>query len=119
MTKALIHDGKLDRAAAADALREFLQTMIRAGELDLQAKVHAAEGPAGVEEGEAEVFADLDGRDKEILLARGGAVLKALEHLALRRLILEPTYNEKIRIDWGGLRKLCVEEFRMSARVTA
>ncbi|HKE08385.1 MAG TPA: R3H domain-containing nucleic acid-binding protein [Candidatus Acidoferrum sp.] len=119
MTKALIHDGKLDRAAAADALREFLQTMIRAGELDLQAKVHAAEGPAGVEEGEAEVFADLDGRDKEILLARGGEVLKALEHLAFRALRLEPAFHEKIHLDCAGYRALRFEELRMTARVAA
>ena len=117
--KELIHDGRLDRAAAAGALREFLQSMVRAGGLDLQVKVRAAEGVEGTEEGEAEVFADLDGRDQEILLARGGEVLKALEHLAFRALRLEPAFHEKIHLDCGGYRALRFEELRMTARVAA
>ena len=119
MMKELIHDGKLDRAAAEDALREFLETMMRASRLDLHVKVRAAEESAGTEEGEAEGFADLDGRDKEILLARGGEVLKALEHLAFRALRLEPAFHEKIHLDCAGYRALRFEELRMTARVAA
>jgi spoIIIJ-associated protein len=119
MTKELVHEGKLDRAAAAEALREFLQTMLRAGGLDLKVSVCAAEPSAGGEEGEAEVFADLDGRDKEILLARSGEVLKALEHLAFRALRLEPAFHEKIHLDCAGYRAMRFEELRMTARVAA
>src|SRR2546430_7389069 len=53
-------------------------------------------------EGAAEVLADLDGRDKEILLERSADVLKAFEHLAFKALRLEPAYHEKIHIDCGG-----------------
>ena len=119
MTKGLVHGGKLDRAAAAEALQEFLQTMLRAGGLDLKVSVRAAEPSAGGEEGEAEVLADLDGRDKEILLARSGEVLKALEHLAFRALRLEPAFHEKIHLDCAGYRALRFEELRMTARVAA
>lgn len=119
MTKELVHEGKLDRSAAAEALREFLQTMLRAGGLDLKVSVRAAEPSAGAEEGEAEVFADLDGRDKEILLARNGEALKALEHLAFRALRLEPAFHEKIHLDCAGYRALRFEELRMTARVAA
>jgi spoIIIJ-associated protein len=119
MTKELVHEGKLDRAAAAEALREFLQSMLRAGGLDLKVSVRAAEPSAGGDEGEAEVFADLDGRDKEILLARSGEVLKALEHLAFRALRLEPAFHEKIHLDCAGYRALRFEELRMTARVAA
>src|SRR5215469_5752210 len=119
MTRELVRDGKLDRSAAAEALREFLQNMVRAAGLELQVKLRAAEGTAGIEEGEAEVFADLDGRDKEILLARGGEVLKALEHLAFRALRLEPAFHEKIHLDCAGYRALRFEELRMTARVAA
>ena len=119
MTKELVHDGKLDRVAAAEALREFLQSMLRAGGLDLKVSVRAAEPSAGGEEGEAEVFADLDGRDKDILLARSGEVLKALEHLAFRALRLEPTFHEKIHLDCAGYRAMRFEELRMTARVAA
>ena len=119
MTKELVHEGKLDRPAAAEALREFLQTMLRAGGLDLKVSVRVAEPSAGAEEGEAEVFADLDGRDKEILLARNGEALKALEHLAFRALRLEPAFHEKIHLDCAGYRALRFEELRMTARVAA
>jgi spoIIIJ-associated protein len=119
MTKELVHEGKLDRAATTDALRDFLQNMLRVGGLELKVAVRAAEPSTGGEEGEAEVFADLDGRDKEILLARGGEVLKALEHLAFRALRLEPAFHEKIHLDCAGYRALRFEELRMTARVAA
>ena len=68
---------------------------------------------------DAEVVADVDGRDKEILLERGAEVLKALEHLAFRALRLEPEHHEKIHIDCGGYRALRFEELRMTAKVAA
>ena len=117
MSKDLIREGKLDREATAEALREFLERIIRAGKFDLQLKVRAASPTTA--EGEPEVFADLEGRDKEILMARGGEVLKALEHLAFRALNLEPAYHEKIHLDCGGFRALRFEELRMTARVAA
>lgn len=118
MTKELVHEGKLDRAATSEALREFLQNILRVGGLDLKATVRAAE-TSTAEEGEPEVLADLDGRDKEVLLARGGEVLKALEHLAFRALRLEPAFHEKIHLDCAGFRALRFEELRMTARVAA
>src|SRR5579885_3619691 len=97
MTHELIQDGQLNRQAAAEALRRFLEEMVRASGFDLKVNVRTVPSVDGP--GEAEVIADLDGRDKEILLERGGEVLKALEHLANRALRLE--------------------ELRMTARVAA
>jgi spoIIIJ-associated protein len=73
----------------------------------------------GTEQGEAEVLADIDGKDKEILLARSGEVLKALEHLAFRVLGLEPAFHDRIHLDCGGYRALRFEELRMTAKVAA
>jgi len=115
----LVREGKLDRQAAADALRAFLEKIVKTGKLDLSVRVRAAEPGSQTAEGEAEVFAELDGKDKEILVARGGEVLKALEHLAFRALNLEPAYHEKIHLDCGGFRALRFEELRMTARVAA
>lgn len=119
MSKQLVREGKLDRQGAAEALRDFLQKIISSGKLELTVKVRAAEAGSGTEEGEAEVFADVDGKDKEILIARGGEVLKALEHLAFRALGLEPAFHEKIHLDCGGYRAIRFEELRMTARVAA
>ena len=119
MAQVLIRDGKLDRQAAADALRQFLEDIVRVSGLELKVNVRpiAAEGEASGSD--AEVLADLDGKDKEILLEHGGEVLKAFEHLAFRALRLEPAYHEKVHIDSGGYRALRFEELRMTARVAA
>jgi spoIIIJ-associated protein len=119
MSKELVRDGKLDREAAAAALREFLSRVLRAGRFELSLQVRTVEPAAGGEQGDAEVFADLDGKDKDILLARSGEVLKALEHLAFRALDLEPVHHEKIHLDCAGYRALRFEELRMTARVAA
>jgi len=119
MPLELVRDGKLDRRATAEALREFLESIVSASGLDLNVNVRAASEDGAPTEGEAEVLADLDGRDKEILLERGGDVLKAFEHLAFKALRLEPAYHEKIHIDSGGYRALRFEELKMTARVAA
>ena len=115
MTQELIQDGRLNRQATAEALRRFLEETIRAAGLDVKVTARAAEDGAG----EAEVLADIDGRDKAILLERGAEVLRALEHLAFRALRLEPEWHDKIQLDCGGYRALRLEELRMTARVAA
>jgi spoIIIJ-associated protein len=117
MAQELIRDGKLDRQATVEALRQFLETLVRVSGLELNVHVRAVEGD-GSGSG-AEVLADLDGRDKEILLERSAEVLKAFEHLAFRALRLEPIYHEKIHIDSGGYRAMRFEELRLTARVAA
>jgi len=119
MTQVLIHDGKLDRQAAADALRQFLENVVRVSKLELKVNVRPISAEGEGSGGGAEVLADIDGKDEEILLEHGGEVLKAFEHLALRALRLEPAYHEKIHIDCGGYRALRFEELRMTARVAA
>jgi spoIIIJ-associated protein len=119
MTQELIRDGQLDREATAEALKNFLESTVRSSGLELKVTVRAvAPGTAGVE-GDAEVLADLDGRDKEILLGHNAEVLKAFEHLAFKALRLEPAYHEKIHVDSAGYRALRFEELRMTARVAA
>ena len=119
MAQELIRDGKLDRQAAAEALRHFLENIVRVSGLELQVSVRAV-SPEGEGSGSGvEVLADLDGKDKEILLERGAEVLKAFEHVAFRALRLEPAYHEKVHIDSGGYRALRFEELRMTARVAA
>jgi predicted RNA-binding protein Jag len=95
MAPELIKDGHLDRAAAAAALRDFLEMTVRAAGLQLKVTVRAVEPGAS---GDAEVIADLDGRDKELLLERSADVLKALEHLVFKALRLEPTSYSEIML---------------------
>ncbi len=92
---------------------------MRVSALELKVNVHPVSADGAGSGGDAEVLADLDGKDKEILLERGAELLKAFEHLAFRALRLEPAYHEKIHIDCGGYRALRFEELRMTARVAA
>jgi spoIIIJ-associated protein len=119
MTLEIIRDGKLDRAAAVETLRQFLEGVVAASGLELRVSVRAVSGTAEGVEGDAEVLADLDGPDKGILLERNAEVLKAIEHLAFKALRLEPAFHERIHIDCGGYRALRFEELRMTARVAA
>ena len=119
MALELIRDGKLDRQATAEALQHFLENMVRVSGLELKVTVRVVATEKESSGGGAEVLADLDGKDKEILLERGAEVLKAFEHLAFRALRLEPAYHEKIHIDCGGYRAMRFEELRLTARVAA
>ena len=119
MIPNLIHDGKLDRKATAEALQKFLDDSFHAAGLDLKVTVRPVPPEDVEKEGLAEVIADLDGKDKELLLERNAEVLKAIEHLAFRALRLEPAFHEKIHVDCGGYRALRFEELRMTAKVAA
>lgn len=119
MTQELIQDGKLDRQAAAEALQKFLEEIVRTAKFDLKITVRAVASDLPADSNDAEVIADLDGRDKELLLEHNSELLKSIEHLAFRALRLEPAYHEKIHLDSGGYRALRFEELRMTARVAA
>jgi spoIIIJ-associated protein len=119
MTYNLIESGQLNRSAAAEALRAFLEETIRAGKFDLKVSVRVLEPGAVPEEGGAEIFADFAGRDNELLLERGAELLQSIEHLAHRALRLEPPFQDKIFLDCAGYRALRVEELKMMARTAA
>ena len=118
MSPDFIKDGHFDREAAAEALRQFLETTVRKAGFQLKVMVRTV-SPSGESGSDAEVIADLDGRDKELLLEHGAELLKALEHLAFRALRLESAFHEKVHLDSGGYRALRFEELRMTARVAA
>jgi spoIIIJ-associated protein len=119
MTQSLIENGQLNRSAAAESLQEFLQELLAAAKLDLKITLSTLSAGNVPDAGGAEVFADLSGRDKDLLLERGAELLHAIEHLALRALRLEPPWQDKILLDSGGYRALRLEELRMTARVAA
>src|SRR5258708_15866304 len=92
----LFTNGQLNRSAAAESLQIFLQEIIRTSKLDLIANVTALPAGTTPDAGSAEMFANLNGRDKELLLERGAELLQAIEHLALRALRLEPPWQANL-----------------------
>jgi Predicted RNA-binding protein len=119
MTQNLIENGQLNRSAAAESLQKFLHELIGAAKLNLKISVSALP-PGGLPvAGGAEVFADLTGPDKDLLIERGAELLYAIEHLALRALRLEPPWQDKLLLDSEGYRALRIEELKMIARAAA
>ena len=119
MTPNLIENGQLNRSAAADSLQKFLEATIRSAKFDLQAAVRALPAGSAPDDGGAEVFAELTGRDNGLLLERGAELLQSIEHLAHRALRLEPPFQDKIFLDCAGYRALRIEELKMMARAAA
>jgi hypothetical protein len=48
MAPELIHDGKLDRQAAAEALRQFLENLVRVSGLELKVNVRTLPAESAV-----------------------------------------------------------------------
>ena len=96
-------------------LRAFLDLVLRTSQLDLNYKINEAEDGA---DGSG-IQVTLDGNDCELLLAKQGELLLAIEYLAHRWLRLEPRMADQVRFDCKDSRALRLEELKLSARVAA
>jgi spoIIIJ-associated protein len=115
----LIVDGKLDHAATTAELRRCLDTLLRKARFELAYEIRS-EGPAAKTELEnPEILVVFRGRDQDLLLEHNAELLKALEHIALRWLWLDPQFYGRVRFDAAGYRALRIEELKLSARVAA
>jgi len=116
---ALILDGKLNHDATMAELRRCIDTLLRKARFELAYEIKAT-GPAATSELEnPEILVIFKGRDQDLLLQHNAELLKALEHIALRWLWLDPQFYGRIRFDAGGFRALRIEELKLSARVAA
>lgn len=119
MPASVVRDGKLDREAAAAEIRRCLDTIFRTGRFHLSYRVDI-EPKLGSDDLEtAEIVVNFDGPDKPLLLERNGDLLKALEHIAVRWLRLEPQLHNRVRFDCGNFRAARITELKLSAEVAA
>ena len=114
----LILNGKLDHAPTTTELRRCIDTLLRKGRFELSYEIRTT-GPAAAELENPEIIVLFQGRDQDLLLERNAELLKALEHVALRWLWLDPQFYGRIRFDAGGYRAIRIEELKLSARVAA
>jgi spoIIIJ-associated protein len=119
MPASVVHDGKLDREAAAKEIRRCLDTILRTGRFHLNYRIDMEPKPAAEELEMAEIVVNFDGPDKGILLERNGDLLKALEHIAVRWLGLQPQLHNRVRFDCGNFRASRIAELKLSAEVAA
>lgn len=114
-----IKDGALDRTALIPALRHFIGLLVRSCGFDLKAeiRVRRPEAPPDVEN--PDIIVNFHGHDAELLLQRGGELLRAIEYVALRWLRLEPRYYDQLRFDCNDYKATRIEELKLAARTAA
>lgn len=119
MPPSLVRDGKLDREAAATEIRRCLDTILRTGRFHLSYRVDVAPKQADGDLETAEIVVNFDGPDKPLLVERNGDLLKALEHIAVRWLRLEPQLHNRVRFDCGNFRASRINELKLASEVAA
>ncbi len=115
----LIVGGTLDHSAVITELRRCIETLLRKARFEVSFEIQAT-GPAAATELEnPEILVVFKGRDQDLLVERNAELLKALEHISLRWLNLDPQFWGRVRFDAAGYRAMRIEELKLSARVAA
>ncbi len=119
MCASVVRNGQLDREAAAGELRRCLDTILRLARFHLSYHVDIAPKSGDEDLETAEVVVHFDGPDKTLLLEGNGDLLKALEHIAVRWLRLDPQLHNRVCFDCGNFRASRIAELRLAAEVAA
>src|SRR5579883_738201 len=107
-----------DRAAAAQKVNSLLKTVLTHGGFRLKYRITAGEPLVNAEgERSAEIQVDLSGPDAPMLMARGGELLLALEHLAAKALRLELDEHDRVSFDSQNFKALRQQELALAAQV--
>jgi spoIIIJ-associated protein len=104
---------RLDREALVAGLKRYLDSILRAGRFNLTYEIQVREGDS------SEIVVQLDGPDKDMLLERGGELLQAIEHIAVRWLRLDRELHDRVRLDCGSFHADRLAELQLSAKVAA
>src|SRR5260370_5693352 len=115
----LVVDGKLDHSATNAELRRCIDTVLRKGRFELAYEIRTTGAAAATELENPEILVLFRGRDQDLLLERNPELLKALEHIALRWLWLDPQFYGRIRFDAGGYISLRISDLKLSGRIAA
>ncbi|MGH9649738.1 MAG: single-stranded DNA-binding protein, partial [Terriglobales bacterium] len=109
-----------DKIASAKKIDELLKGLLAHGGFRLKYRIVVDPPLPQNRDWEApEIQVDLSGPDSSLLLERGAELLRALEHVAVRMLHLEPEEHEKVSFDCMNHKALRLEELKLSAGVAA
>lgn len=111
-----------DRSRAVEDLKKLLDVALR--DMGLAVEYEFAEAAGGgqsgnITDGQVSLVVRFHGADEELLLARNGELLLAMEYVAHRCLRLDPALHDHVRFDCGDFRTTQLEELKLSARVAA
>lgn len=113
-----------DRGRAIEGLKTLLDVALREMGIGVQYEFAGGaveDGQLGnaAAAGEPALIVRFHGADEELLLARNGELLLAMEYVAHRCLRLDPALHDHVRFDCGDFRTMQLEELKLSARVAA
>ena len=106
-----------DLKTAAQQTQDFLKMLTTTGGMKLRFRITAGAGaadPDGLEE--RLIYVELSGPDADLLTARDGEVLRALEHVCAKILRLEPDEHDRISFDANGFKAERNRELLATAR---
>lgn len=94
-----------DLKTAAQQTSDFLKLLTTTGGLRLRFRITAGAGaadPDGLED--RLIYVEITGPDAELLTARDGELLRALEHVCAKTLKLQPDEHDRISFDADGFK---------------
>ena len=109
-----------DKVVSAKKIEGFLRATIVKGGFKLKYRITV--DPPLPEERDWErpdILVELSGPDSDLLLERGGELLRSLEHLALEMLRLGREEHDRVSFDCRGFRAMRIQELRLAADVAA
>ena len=107
-----------DKVATAKKIDAFLKNVIASGAFKLKYRI-TVNPPVSQEMETPEILVELAGPDSQLLLERGGEVLRALEVLTHESLHLHAEDHDKVSFDCRGYRAARQQELKLAAQVAA
>src|SRR5215831_4733318 len=109
-----------DKVAAAKKIDSLLKNVITSGGFKLKYRI-TVNPPvtAGQELSTPEILVELAGPDSDLVLERGGEMLRSLEVLAHESVRIHPEDHDKIAFDCRGYRAARQQELKLAAEVAA
>lgn len=114
-----IRQGQLDIENVIPALRSFVGLLVRESGLELRADIQPRAADAVEDVENPDLIVNFHGRDTDLLLERQGELLRAIEHVALRWLRLDPQHYDRIRFDCQDYRVGRIAELKLAAQTAA
>jgi spoIIIJ-associated protein len=106
-----------DKVATAKKIDAFLKNVISSGAFKLKYRITV--NPPVTDAETADILVEFAGPDSQLLLERGGEVLRAFEVLTHETLHLHAEDHDKVSFDCKGYRAARQQELKLAAQVAA
>jgi spoIIIJ-associated protein len=108
-----------DKVVAAKKIDSLLKSILASGGFRLKYRITVNPPAAGHDLTTPEILVELAGPDSELVLERGGELLRALELITHESLHTHTEDHDKIAFDCKGYRAARQQELKLAAQVAA